>query len=102
MDVLDFGCGTGLLTLKLQPAVHFITGVDSSQGMIDVLKAKIDKQNLSNARTQYLGTSAGDILEGTYHLIVTSMTLHHVKEIRPPLDQFYRIVAPKIIHYHGL
>jgi ubiquinone/menaquinone biosynthesis C-methylase UbiE len=94
MDVLDFGCGTGLLTLKLQPAVHSITGIDSSQGMIDVLKAKIDKQNLSNVRTRYLDTERGDILEGTYHLIVSGMTLHHVKEIRPLFDQFYRILAP--------
>ena len=94
MDVLDFGCGTGLLTLQLQPVVHSITGVDSSHGMIDVLKAKIDKQNLPNIRTQYLDTEKGDILEGTYHLIVSGMTLHHVKEIRPLLDQFYRILAP--------
>ena len=28
-DVLDFGCGTGLLTLALQPLVHSIAGVDS-------------------------------------------------------------------------
>ena len=62
--------------------------------MIDVLKAKIDKQNLSNVRTQYLDTDTGDMLEGSYHLIVSGMTLHHVKEIRPLLDQFYRIVAP--------
>ena len=41
MDVLDFGCGTGLLTFALQPFVHSITGVDSSQGMLDVFKTKI-------------------------------------------------------------
>jgi hypothetical protein len=28
MDVLDFGCGTGLLTLQLQPLVRSITGID--------------------------------------------------------------------------
>jgi len=94
MDVLDFGCGTGLLTLQLQPVVYSITGVDSSRGMIDVLKAKIDKQNLPNIKTQYLDTEKGDILEGIYHLIVSGMTLHHVKEIRPLLDQFYRILTP--------
>jgi ubiquinone/menaquinone biosynthesis C-methylase UbiE len=94
MDVLDFGCGTGLLTLRLQPVVHSITGVDSSRGMIDVLKAKIDRQNLPNAKTQYLNTEKGDILKGTYHLIISGMTLHHVKEIRPLLDQFYRILTP--------
>jgi ubiquinone/menaquinone biosynthesis C-methylase UbiE len=93
MDVLDFGCGTGLLTLQLHPVVHSITGVDSSRGMIDVLKAKIDKQNLPNVRTQYLDTEKGNILEGTYDLIVSGMTLHHVKEIRPLLDQFYRILT---------
>ncbi|MBP1708041.1 MAG: Methyltransferase type 11, partial [Chloroflexi bacterium] len=30
MEVLDFGCGTGLLTLRLQPLVKSIHGVDSS------------------------------------------------------------------------
>ena len=30
MDVLDFGCGTGLVTLKLQPLVKTSTGVDSA------------------------------------------------------------------------
>jgi 2-polyprenyl-3-methyl-5-hydroxy-6-metoxy-1,4-benzoquinol methylase len=93
MDILDFGCGTGLLTLQLQPLVHSITGVDSSQGMIDVLNAKIAVRNLLNIRTLYLDTEKGNILKGTYHLIVSSMTLHHVKEIRPLLDQFYRTLT---------
>lgn len=94
MDVLDFGCGTGLLTLQMQPKVHSITGVDSSQGMIDVLKAKINRQNLPNIKTQFLDIEKGDILKGTYHLIVSGMTFHHIKEIRPLLDQFYRILTP--------
>jgi len=94
MDVLDFGCGTGLLTLQLQPVVHSIIGVDSSQAMLDVLQAKIDKQYLPNVRTQHIDTDAANILEGNYHLIVSSMTLHHIKEIRPLLDHFYRIIAP--------
>jgi len=30
MDALDFGCGTGLVTLRIQPLVGSITGADSS------------------------------------------------------------------------
>lgn len=95
MDVLDFGCGTGLVTLRLQPLVHSITGADSSQGMLGVLRAKIESQGLTNVRTQYLDLEKSDILEGNYHLIVSSMTLHHIREIRPLLDQFHKISAPR-------
>lgn len=38
--VLDFGCGTGLLTEKLAPLVGEIVAVDTSSAMIDVLRQK--------------------------------------------------------------
>ncbi|USH03790.1 class I SAM-dependent methyltransferase [Grimontia kaedaensis] len=38
--VLDFGCGTGLLTEKLSPAVASITAIDPASKMIDVLEGK--------------------------------------------------------------
>lgn len=94
MDVLDFGCGTGLLTMQLQPFVRSITGVDSSQGMLDVLKTKIKNQNLTNVKACYLDIEEDGILEGSYNLIASSMTFHHIKKIRPVLDQFYNILLP--------
>ena len=94
MDAMDFGCGTGLVTLQLQPFVHSITGVDSSQGMIDILKQKIEKKNLTNVNTRLFDMEKGDVLEGRYHLIVSSMTFHHIKEIKALLDQFYHVALP--------
>lgn len=95
MDVLDFGCGTGLLTLQLQPLARSVTGVDSSQAMLGLLRAKIENQKLANIRTQLLDLEDGDILEGSYHLVVCSMTLHHIRETRRLLDQFSEILAPQ-------
>jgi 2-polyprenyl-3-methyl-5-hydroxy-6-metoxy-1,4-benzoquinol methylase len=94
MDVLDFGCGTGLLTLQLAPLVKSITGVDSSRGMLNVLGAKIARQNLTNVRTLLLDLEAGDTLRDEYHLIVSNMTLHHVREVGPLLERFYKALAP--------
>lgn len=94
MDVLDFGCGTGLLTLRLQPIVRSITGVDSSRGMLDVLEAKVARQKLGNVRTLRLDLDEGDVFRGSYDLIVSSMTLHHVREIQPLLAQFRNVAAP--------
>jgi ubiquinone/menaquinone biosynthesis C-methylase UbiE len=92
MDVMDFGCGTGILIMQLQPLVHCIMGVDSSQGMLDVLKAKIRDQNLENVQTCYLDVEKGGVLQGSYNMIVSSMTLHHIREIKPLLNQFHNIL----------
>src|SRR5450759_5667379 len=94
MDVLDFGCGTGLLTFAIQPFVRSITGVDSSQGMLDVFKTKIKEQNLCNVKANYLDLDKGDVLDGPDHLIVSSMTLHHIKNVSPLLNQFHSILLP--------
>ena len=94
MGVLDFGCGTGLLTFAIQPFVRSITGVDSSQGMLDVFNKKIKEQNLDNVKTNYLNLDKGDVLEGSYHLIISSMTLHHIKRVGPLLKLFHQVLRP--------
>ncbi|MFP5213558.1 MAG: class I SAM-dependent methyltransferase [Acidobacteriota bacterium] len=92
--VLDFGCGTGLLALRLQPLVRSITGVDSSRGMLDVFRAKIEERKLANVETLCLDVEKGDLLEGRFDVIVCGMTLHHVKNIGPLLNQFHRVMTP--------
>ena len=94
MDVLDFGCGTGLLSMRLIPFVHSVTGVDSSAGMLEVFQSKIEKQKLNNATTSLVDIEKGGILSGAYHLVTSSMTLHHIREIRPLLKQFHKILLP--------
>jgi 2-polyprenyl-3-methyl-5-hydroxy-6-metoxy-1,4-benzoquinol methylase len=94
MDVLDFGCGTGLLTLQLQPLVRHITGVDSSQGMLDILGAKCRSQGLPNVTTVLADLDRGDLLEGEYDLVVSSMTFHHLRDVQPVLLQFFQHLRP--------
>jgi len=94
MDVLDFGCGTGLLTFALQPFVNSITGVDSSRGMLDVFRKKIKEQNLKNVKAEFVDLEKGDVLRGSFHLIVSSMTLHHIKNITPLFKQFHSLLLP--------
>jgi ubiquinone/menaquinone biosynthesis C-methylase UbiE len=94
MDLLDFGCGTGLLTLRLAPHVRSITGVDSSRGMLDVLEGKIAVQGPANVKIRLLDLDEGDLLSGSYDLVVSSMTLHHIRDVGPLLAQFREILKP--------
>jgi 2-polyprenyl-3-methyl-5-hydroxy-6-metoxy-1,4-benzoquinol methylase len=95
MDVLDFGCGTGLVTLRLQPLVRSITGADSSQGMLGVLEGKIKTQGLKNVRTQIVDFEKGGRVEGRFHLLVSSMTLHHVPDTAGLFKQWRELLLPE-------
>jgi ubiquinone/menaquinone biosynthesis C-methylase UbiE len=81
MEVLDYGCGSGLVTLGLQPFVRRITGADSSQGMLEVLKRKLQERGISNVATKNIDLEDLGRLDGRYDLIVSSMTMHHVLDV---------------------
>jgi ubiquinone/menaquinone biosynthesis C-methylase UbiE len=95
MDVLDFGCGTGMLTVRLQPFVRSVIGVDSSAGMLNILNDKIIKLHLPNVKTMLIDMEKGQKLTGSYHLVLCSLTLHHIPEIKPVLAQFNQVIAPR-------
>lgn len=92
MDVLDFGCGTGLLSLLILPLVNSVTCADSSSGMLEVLKSKISTRNLTGAKTLYINADNGDKLPGIYDVVTSSMTMHHIKALTPLLKQFYESI----------
>ena len=46
--VLDFGCGTGLLAIKIAPLCRKVVALDSSVEMIKQLEAKVAETNLAN------------------------------------------------------
>lgn len=94
MDVLDFGCGTGLMTLAFAPHVRSVTGADTSCGMLEVLQKKIRAASLDNVRICHLKESDGRGFAGPYHLIASSMTLHHVQDIRKLFENFYQALLP--------
>ena len=94
MDVLDFGCGTGLVTLRLQPFVRSITGADSSAGMLAVLERKVKAQGLANVRTRLVDFEKGERVGGAFHLVVSSMTMHHVKDTAALFRQWHDLLLP--------
>lgn len=94
MDVLDFGCGTGLLTLRIQPHVHTIDGVDNSRGMLEVFEAKIARQHLHNVRARFFDMEEPASVADRYHLVVSSMALHHVACVEAALRLFHGWLHP--------
>lgn len=94
MEALDYGCGTGLVTLGLQPYLAKITGADSSPGMLAVLEQKISSQGIPKVRTQLINLEEQQRLEGSYDLIVSCMTLHHVQDVAALIGSLLESLKP--------
>jgi len=93
LSVLDFGCGTGLVTLALGPLVGSMTGADTSKGMLDTLAEKAKSAGIP-VHLRQLDVDGSADLGGTYDLIVSSMTLHHVADVPALFQQFEHALAP--------
>jgi 2-polyprenyl-3-methyl-5-hydroxy-6-metoxy-1,4-benzoquinol methylase len=94
MDVLDYGCGTGLLGLFLLPHVRSVTGVDNSTGMLQVLENKIQTGGLQRIKMERLDLQHEPMPESRYHLIVTNMVMHHIERTDLLLAAFHEILLP--------
>lgn len=91
LRVMDFGCGTGLVSLPLAGKVAHILALDSSPGMIEVVQDKLDKQQIDNVEARCADIFSAE-LPADFDLILTSMTLHHIEDIEPILLRFHRLL----------
>lgn len=92
--VLEYGAGTGLLGLALQPLVAEVTLADSSREMLAVAEEKIASGALRNARTLHLDLTAGPAPELRFDVVCTLMTLHHIPDTDGILGAFHRLLSP--------
>jgi len=90
MQVMDFGSGTGLLLEKIAPYVKKIVAVDMSASMNKKLN---DKRDLLACELEILEIDLSKTtLDKKFDSIISSMTLHHVKDIRSILTDFYNML----------
>ncbi len=92
MDVLDYGCGTGLIGLFLLPHVRTVTGADNSSGMLEVLRNKIADHGLQNMKAIELDLEQGSVPSTRYHLIAVGMTMHHIADTEKVLRAFHEML----------
>jgi ubiquinone/menaquinone biosynthesis C-methylase UbiE len=94
MRVLDYGCGTGLLSFPLKDAVGDMLLADTSSGMLAVAAEKIAAHGAAQMQTAKLDLLTDPLPAGSFDLIVTAMTLHHIPDTDRILRVFHDLLKP--------
>lgn len=86
-DVLEAGCGTGLVLNRMAPYVRRAVGVDLSGGM------------LARARARGLTVAQGSVLalpvaSASFDVVCCFKVLAHVEDIRSAMAELGRVVRP--------
>ena len=88
-EILDFGGGTGLLTLPLAKQAKSVTLVDISEKMLEQARLKAEQQDIKNI--QFLEQDLlKNPLEKEFDCIVVSRVLHHMPDLDAALSLFHQ------------
>jgi len=94
MNAMDFGAGTGLVTLGLLPYVGNLTAVDASGEMLRVLDEKLKALGIGNVHTMLCDIAKTPMPAATFDLIVSSMVLHHIPDVSEALQRLRPCLRP--------
>jgi SAM-dependent methyltransferase len=108
LEVLEIGCGTGLLSLQIAPYVRSLVAVDASEGMIDALENKLKTGHSSIKNVLPVCTMLEDPENAAlptascethgerrkFDLILSHLVLHHIPDLQGLLRTMMGCLKP--------
>lgn len=94
LDVADFGCGSGVLTVELARWARHVTAIDRSPQALEQAKARLGREKRHNVSFVEADLHALPAGLPKHDLVVISQSLHHVNEPAAVLAQAARLLTP--------
>ena len=86
-QVLDLGCGTGLLARKIAEWGATVRGIDQSEKMIELAQAALPEIEFRTASVDRLPFS-----DDEFDVVASSLVLHYLRDLRPALNEVSRVL----------
>jgi ubiquinone/menaquinone biosynthesis C-methylase UbiE len=93
MRALEFGAGTGILSFLFRDKLGTIIMMDSSAGMVEVMKEKVAFQKAENFVPLCYNLEI-QMYNDYFDLIYNQMVLHHISDVPSLFKKFYRMILP--------
>jgi 2-polyprenyl-3-methyl-5-hydroxy-6-metoxy-1,4-benzoquinol methylase len=93
--VLDFGCGTGLVSNEIAGNVKFIHAIDISSNMIRIAKDKAADRKIDNVVYSQSTLFDQQLNIGSFDVILTFYILHLVEDSQKVMQRINELLKPE-------
>ena len=91
MNLLDLGCGPGIVTAAMAPDVREAVAYDLTPEMLDKAKQRCQEAGLKNVRFELGSAEHLPFDEGGFDCVVTRLTTHHFLDPRRVMKEVVRV-----------
>ena len=93
-EVLEIGCGTGIISLGVAPLVKSVVATDISPRMIAMAKSKAKSASITNVEFRVCDGYALPYDDQVFDAVLLFNVLHFVKEPTALLHEAHRLLKP--------
>ena len=92
--VLDYACGTGVVTYKIAPDVKEVHAIDTSAGMIDLAKERAREREVANVHFARKTIFDDTLKRESYDVILAFNILHLLEDAREAVQRASELLKP--------
>ncbi len=94
MNLLDLGCGPGIVTAALAPDVREVVAYDLTSEMLGKARQRCEKAGLKNVRFELGSAEQLPFERESFDCVVTRLTIHHFLDPRRVMNEVIRVTRP--------
>ena len=94
LEVVDFGCGTGVLTVEMARWAKRVVAIDANSEVLSKAKERAQRAGVSNVTFLREDLHRLSLPDARKDLVVISQSLHHVEDPKTVLSEAARILKP--------
>lgn len=92
--VLEFACGTGIVTLQVAPHVAHVRAIDISDQMVCQAREKAEAQGISNVEVSQLDLFDPSLEPGSFDAVLAFNVLCYVDDLNAVLARIRALLKP--------
>ena len=95
LEVADFGCGSGHLSVAMARWAKRVTAVDKSESALQRARKRAAREGLKNIRFVRDDLERLSLASESIDLVLVSQSLHHVEHPERVLSEAHRVLRPR-------